>query len=91
MIERLVLPEVREMLAEGDLATLGAVLNRWPPADLAGIVSALDDEERAKILRALEGSVAAATFEYLDLSRQERSARVARRGEGGVDPRRDGP
>jgi magnesium transporter len=72
MIERLVLPEVRELLAAGDLATLGEVLNRWPPADLAGIVAALGEPEQAQVLRALEGRVAAETFEYLDLSGQER-------------------
>lgn len=72
MIERLVLPEVRELLAADDLATLGEVLNRWPPADLAGIVSALDEEEQAKVFRALEGLCAAETFEYLDLGSQER-------------------
>jgi len=72
MIERLVLPEVRELLASGDLATLGEVLNRWPPADLAGIVAALGEPEQAQVLRALEGRVAAETFEYIDLSGQER-------------------
>ncbi len=72
MIERLVLPEVRELIASGDLATLGEVLNRWPPADLAGIVAALGEPEQAQVLRALEGRVAAETFEYIDLSGQER-------------------
>jgi magnesium transporter len=72
MIERLVLPEVRELLAEGDLATLGEVLNRWLPADLAGIVAALDESEHAQVFRALSGRVAAETFEYLDLASQER-------------------
>ena len=72
MIERLVLPEVRELLASGDLATLGEVLNRWPPADLAGIVAALGEPEQAQVLQALEGRVAAETFEYIDLSGQER-------------------
>jgi magnesium transporter len=72
MIERLVLPEVRELLEADDLETLGAVLNRWPPADVAGIVAALGDDDRAKVFRALEGKVATGTFEYLELSCQER-------------------
>jgi magnesium transporter len=72
MIERLVLPEVRELLEADDLGTLGEVLNRWPPADLAGIVAALDEDDRVKVFRALGGKVAAETFEYLDLSTQER-------------------
>jgi magnesium transporter len=72
MIEKLVLPEVRELLDSGDLETLGAVLNRWPPADLAGIVAALGDDERAQVFQALGGRAAAMTFEYLDLADQER-------------------
>ncbi len=72
MIERLVLPEVRELIAADDLSVLGEVLNRWPPADVAGIVTALDHDEQAKVFRALEGRVAVETFEYLDLSSQER-------------------
>jgi magnesium transporter len=72
MIEKLVLPEVRELLAADDLATLGEVLNRWPPADLAGIVAALGEEEQVKVFEALRGRVGAETFEYLDLACQER-------------------
>jgi magnesium transporter len=72
MIAKLVLPEVRELLAASDLATLAEVLNRWPPADLAGIVAALEEPEQAQVFPVLEGRVAAETFEYLDLSSQER-------------------
>jgi magnesium transporter len=72
MIERLVLPEVRELLASGELETLGEVLSGWPAADLAGIVTALGEEEETQIFQALRGRVAAETFEYLDLAVQER-------------------
>src|SRR4051812_14309233 len=72
MIERLVLPEIRELLEAGDLETLGAVLNRWPAADLAGIVAALGEDERPAVFRALREKVAAETFEYLELSAQHR-------------------
>ena len=36
MIEKLILPEIRELIEAGDLTTLGDVINRWLPADLAG-------------------------------------------------------
>jgi magnesium transporter len=72
MIEKLVLPEVRELLEAGDLETLGAVLDRWPPADLAGIVAAMREDEQPRVFEALSGRVAAETFEYLDLAGQER-------------------
>jgi magnesium transporter len=72
MIERLVLPEVRELLEADDLRTLGDVLNRWPAPDLSGLVAALDEAEQVKLFQALGGRVAAETFEYLDLATQER-------------------
>jgi magnesium transporter len=72
MIEKLVLPEVRELLATGDLGTLGEVLSGWPTADLAGIVTVLGEEEQAQVFQALGGRAAAETFEYLDLVVQER-------------------
>jgi magnesium transporter len=72
MIEKLVLPEVRELLAAGDLKTLGEVLSGWPAADLAGIVVALGEAEQTQVFLALRGRVAAETFEYLDLAVQER-------------------
>jgi magnesium transporter len=72
MIEKLVLPEVRELLAADDLETLAGVLNGWHPADLSGIVAALGNEEQVKAFRMLSPRVAAEVFEYLDLPCQER-------------------
>ena len=73
MIEKLALPEIRELLDAGDLATLGGVLNGWLPADLAGVL------ERPGRRRAGRGSSAALkrrspsqAFEYLDLDDAER-------------------
>jgi magnesium transporter len=72
MIEKLVLPEIRELIEAQDLATLGDVLNGWLPADLAGLVECLRPDEEIQVLRALKGPLAAQTFEYLDLVTQER-------------------
>lgn len=72
MIQKLVLPEIRELLAEHDHATLSAVLNSWPPADVAGLFAQLSDEEDIHLLRTLDPSFAALTFEYLDLHTQKR-------------------
>jgi magnesium transporter len=72
MLEKLAVPEIRELIAAKDFATLADVLNRWLPADLAGIVGRLPRDEQAQVLRTLKPPVAAATFEYLDLADQER-------------------
>lgn len=72
MIDKLVLPEVRELLDANDLATLGDVLNRWLPADLAGLLGRLTDPEKVVILHAIQGPLASQVYEYLDLATQER-------------------
>ena len=53
MIEKLVLPEIRELLAGEDHATLAGVLNSWLPADLAGPVASA---RRRALNRLLEGA-----------------------------------
>ena len=70
MLGKLVLPEIRELIAAGDEPTLTAVVNRWLTADLAELVGALEAGERIRIFRLLQPARAAETFEYLDLSAQ---------------------
>jgi magnesium transporter len=72
MIGKLALPEIRELIEEHDLATLGDVLNRWLPADLAGLIQDLDESEQVLVLRTLKEPLASQAFEYLDLATQER-------------------
>ncbi len=76
MIEKLVLPDIRELLANGEVGALSEVLNGWPPADVAGIVESLAEvdaeDEDVRLFGALEPQLAARTFEYLDLPTQER-------------------
>ncbi|MBV8076459.1 MAG: magnesium transporter [Planctomycetaceae bacterium] len=71
MIEKLILPEIRELIEAGDLTTLGDVMNRWLPADLAGVVSNLSEEEALKIVRLVEPPLSSEMFEYLEWSTQQ--------------------
>jgi magnesium transporter len=71
MLGKLALPEIRELIEAKDYGTLDEVLNDWLPADLAEIVDDLRPDEQAYVLRALKPTLAAATFEYLDLVTQE--------------------
>jgi len=72
MIEKLLQPEIRDLIAHQDFATLSDVFSDWLPADLAGLLVNLPEEEQAAAFRAVRGELAAATFEYLDLATQER-------------------
>jgi magnesium transporter len=72
MIDKLALPEIRELLACDDITTLGEVLSDWLPADLAGVMGRLEDHEEERILRSLAPACRSQTFEYLDLATQRR-------------------
>jgi magnesium transporter len=72
MIDKLVLPEIRELLAQHEHATLAEVLEHWMPADVASLLGQLNDEEDVHLLRTLPSRLAALTFEYLDIPTQER-------------------
>jgi magnesium transporter len=70
MLGKLALPEIRELMASGDDATLGEVINRWFPADRAELLDALAIGEQVPLLRLLPRQQAAETLAYLDLARQ---------------------
>ena len=72
MLEKLIGPEIRELIEREDLATLAECLNGWLPADLADLVADLRHREQALFLKSLRPALAASTFEYLDLPTQER-------------------
>jgi hypothetical protein len=45
MLEKLLLPEIRELIHDQDLDTLREVLNRWLPADLGDLLADLGSYE----------------------------------------------
>jgi magnesium transporter len=71
MLEKLVLPEIRELIKSKDLPTLREILGEWLVPDLAALISDLEPEEQAAVFRSLEMSAAAAAFGYLDFAVQE--------------------
>jgi len=74
MLAKLLEPEVRDLIASRDYATLSDLFEDWLPADLAELVESLDAEEKVAAFRAIQGEHAAETFAYLDLSTQEELA-----------------
>lgn len=66
MLEKLVLPEIRELIHDKSLQTLRETLNRWLPADIADLLSDLGSYEDIVAFQCLEPELAARTFEHLD-------------------------
>ena len=76
MLEKLLLPEIRELIAERDADTLRDVLNRWEPADLGMLFDDLSSEEDLVAFQCLDAPRAARAFEYLEWSVQEQLSRL---------------
>ncbi len=76
MLEKLALPEVRELIAVADLVTLREVLNRWLPADIADLLGDLSSKEDIVAFQCLTPVLAARTFEYLPLVAQEELLKI---------------
>jgi magnesium transporter len=72
MLERLLIPDIRELIDEGDFKCLAEVLNTWIPADVAALLSELTDDEQSKLLRLLKPERRIEVFELLGLDAQKR-------------------
>ena len=70
MLEKLVLPEIRELIAAKDEETLRQTLDRWLPPDVVELFADLSDEEDVAGLHMLRGPQRARVFEYLDRASQ---------------------
>jgi len=71
MLEKLLLPEVRELLSDGDHETLRELLNGWPAVDVSDLLADLSTSEAVAAFRLLDPSLAATTFVYLPRSLQD--------------------
>ncbi len=69
-LEKLLLPEVRELIQDKELDVLRESLNRWTPPDLADLLDDLASYEELIVLQCLEPTLAARTFEYLPRTTQ---------------------
>lgn len=72
MLEKLLGPEIRELIATGDDETLAEVLDRWLPVDVAALLQTLPEEETVAAMRLLKGPQEVHVFEYLDRQTQIR-------------------
>ena len=71
MLDRLLRPEVEEMLRAGELKELRHLLEVMEPADVAALIDGLPDEDDAVLFRVLAREQATKVFEYLPQEKRE--------------------
>lgn len=71
MVGRLIAPEIEELIAARDFATIREVFAEWQPVELAELVADLREESRVVVFRLLPKDVAADTFSYCELDTQQ--------------------
>jgi magnesium transporter len=81
ILEKLTLPEIRELIEAHDADTLRDVLNRWLPEDLGDLLTDLSAEENLTVLSALDAEPAARAFEHVAPSEQDELLHALPEGE----------
>jgi len=76
VLGHLLLPEIQEMVRQGDFIGLREALDDWQPPDLAELIKELPAGDEAVIFRILPREVAAETFGYLPHEDQESLVRA---------------
>jgi len=71
MLGNLLLPEIRELIAERKFGDLRTLLEDWQPADIADLIGDLPEENRVIVFRLLPHALATDVFEYLDVENQQ--------------------
>ncbi len=76
ILEKLTLPDIRELIEERDAVTLREVLNHWMPADLGDLLEDLTPEESLVVLEALNPELAAQAFEHVEAAEQHEILKI---------------
>jgi magnesium transporter len=76
MVGKLLIPEIREFIAERNFSALRETFREWPPADVAEVILDLPEDEQVIIFRLLPNALAADVFEYLDPDAQQQLLRA---------------
>jgi magnesium transporter len=75
ILEKLTLPEIRELIEGNDRETLREVVNDWMPEDIADLLDDLSPEEDMVVLESLDPEKAARAFEHIAPAAQEQLIR----------------
>jgi magnesium transporter len=71
MYAQLITPEIEELVAKRDFATIREVFEDWAPVDLAELIADLREETRAVVFALLPKDLASETFSYCDFDTQQ--------------------
>jgi magnesium transporter len=76
MVGKILLPEIRDLIAERNFGALRDLFAEMPPADVAEVILDLPEDEQVIIFRLLPNALAADVFEYLDVDAQQQLLRA---------------
>jgi magnesium transporter len=76
MVGKILLPEIRDLIAERNFGALRELFREMPPADVAEVILDLPEDEQVIIFRLLPNALAADVFEYLDAEPQQQLLRA---------------
>jgi magnesium transporter len=71
MVGKILLPEIRDLIAERNFGALRELFREMPPADVAEVILDLPEDEQVIIFRLLPTALAADVFEYLEPDAQQ--------------------
>ncbi|CAN5762505.1 magnesium transporter [soil metagenome] len=71
MVGKILIPEIKNMIEARNFSALRELFADWVPADVAEVITDLDDNDRVIIFRLLPHELAADVFEYLDVEAQQ--------------------
>jgi magnesium transporter len=71
MVGKILIPEIKMLIERRDFAALRELFADWVPADVAEVITDLEDNDRVIIFRLLPHELAADVFEYLDVDMQQ--------------------
>jgi magnesium transporter len=75
MLGKLLQPEINEIIAIRDFASLKSIITEWTPPEIAEVIEDVELEDRAIIFRLLPQHLSTSVFEYLELESQEQLLR----------------
>src|SRR5438067_7390806 len=76
MVGKILIPEIRELIAERNFGALRELFSDWPPADVADVILDLPEDEQVIIFRVLPAALAADVFEYIGIEEQQNLLRA---------------
>src|SRR3954464_8215461 len=76
MVGKILLPEIRDFIAERNFSALRELFHEMPPADVAEVILDLPEDEQVIIFRLLPTALAADVFEYLEVDAQQQLLRA---------------